>query len=155
MSIQVVIDEGSLSRTLHVIESAAIFGDDLTPLGPVIYDQWFSPLEKEQFATQGGLSGGWSISEAYAKRKADLYGNLPIEQLPDHKLLSSLTDRQAEGAVYDVQRDYLAFGSDLPYAAKQNAQNTLIEVPPEKFLTLEELIAREWTSFIGAEAERI
>jgi hypothetical protein len=148
--VTVQFDRFALSGVEKVITEAGAFGDDLTPLGPALYDEWFSPMEHEQFASEGGFSGGWSISESYAKAKADIYGNLPIEQLPDHKLLSSLTERTAEGAVYDVQPNSISFGSRLSYARRQHAQNPLIAITPEKLLSLEELVRREWRSFLTA-----
>jgi hypothetical protein len=160
MSGQFVIDPASWQRFERATQEVVRFGSDLTPLGPVLYDEWFSPMEEMQFATEGAAGGDkWQeLSEGYAKVKADKYGNIPTEQLPDHTLLSSLTDRNAEGAIYDPQRESIIYGTALPYARRQHygdpsinlAGRELIAPSEASLLTAEGLVLREWISFIEA-----
>lgn len=149
---EVEIDGQSVKRLEVALDEIERFCDDLRPLGPVVYDEWFSPMEAEQFQSEGGHGGTpWEVSEEYAKRKADKYGNLPIEQLPDHALLSSLTDRNAAGAVYDVSETEMVFGSRLPYAHRQHTQNPLIAPTSEDYAKLESLLRREMIARMHAD----
>lgn len=132
------------------LASVAAFGDDLRPLGPPLYEEWWAPMEASWFQSEG--TGQWKVSEAYAKRKEDRYGNLPIEQLPDQTLLKSFTDKDAAGAIYDVRADEIAFGSEVIYAGVQDARNPLIPPDTEENLSAVDLIAaREWASYAAAQ----
>jgi hypothetical protein len=77
-------------------------------------------LNKRQFDSQGGLTGGWQkLSDAYAKRKAKIAPGKPIEQLSG-ALEASLTEEGNQNAVYDPQPTSLSVSITLPYARAQH-----------------------------------
>lgn len=132
------------------LDRVAGFGDDLRPLGSVLFEEWIAPEEQAWFDSEGG--GSWSISAEYARRKADLYGNLPIEQLPDRTLLKSLTDRGAADSVYEVSAGEIVYGSSVVYAGVQDEHNPLIfPLTEERLGRLDALVSRELASFTRAQ----
>lgn len=128
------------------LDRVAGFGDDLRPLGPALFDEWISPEEQAWFDSEG--EGTWSISAEYARRKTDLYGNLPIEQLPDQTLLKSLTDRGAADSVYEVSAGEIVYGSSVVYAGVQDERNPLIfPLTEDRLGRLDAVVMRELASF--------
>jgi phage gpG-like protein len=79
----------------------------------------FRKIEKEQFDSEGskGESGKWKqLSPKYAIRKLAKWGDVPILQASG-KLYRSLTQENAEGAVYEETAQELTLGTSIPYAA--------------------------------------
>lgn len=101
----------------------------------------------EQFNAEGGRAGQhWTLSEAYAKRKAKTHPGKPVMQR-EGLLLASLTNRDSDGAIYDVRPDSITFGSSLPYAAVQGKTHDLFgerEGDADEYL---EIIADDLTSY--------
>jgi phage gpG-like protein len=92
---------------------------DLRPSWPKV-GEIYERAVSENFASEGGRAGGWEgLSEAYAARKAKTHPGKPIEQ-KDGKLLASLIDKTAEGAIVEEGPDTYARGSSLPYARRQH-----------------------------------
>jgi hypothetical protein len=94
---------------------------------------------REQFSSEGGRTGErWELSAAYARQKAKTHPGKPVMQ-KSGALLASLTNKDAEGAVYDPQPDRLVFGSSLPYAGFQGETHDLFgarEEDAEEYLTI-------------------
>jgi len=89
--------------------------DDMTaPFTAIAAD--LTKVEKSQFRTQGRYSGGWeALSPRYAARKARKYPGAKILHA-DGTLEASLTRDGARGAVREITRDSLTYGTTVEYA---------------------------------------
>lgn len=115
-------------------------------VAPKLYDAHARHVT-EQFGSEGGRTGErWELSEAYAKRKAKTHPGKPVMQRGG-LLLASLTNKDAEGAVYDVRPDSISFGSSLPYAAAQGATHDLFGEREEDAAEYLEIIADDLTAY--------
>jgi hypothetical protein len=116
-------------------------------VAPQLYGA-FAGHVAEQFGAEGGRTGErWELSEAYAKAKAKSHPGKPAMQR-EGKLLASLTDRNADGAVYDVQPDSAVFGSSLTYALYQlNAGHDLFGGRDEDADEYRQIIASDLTAY--------
>jgi hypothetical protein len=95
------------------------------------YHAHYSAAVKRNLDTEGGNVGGWEpLSDGYAEWKAKHFPRSLIEQR-EGNLYRSLTERDAEGAVYDVSETEARFGSSLPYARSQNEARPLIALTDE------------------------
>jgi len=95
--------------------------------------------EKQQFATEGSHgSGGWApLSPEYAAQKAKTHPGKPILQREGH-LWRSLTDPNADGAVYAASNKTLTWGTQVPYAIfHQTGTANMPDRPPIEFTEAE------------------
>jgi hypothetical protein len=91
---------------------------DLRPSWPKVYARRAGHI-REQFDSEGGRTGQhWELSAAYAAQKAKAHPGKPVMQ-GEGLLLASLTNKDAEGAIYEEHPDRLISGSSLPYALAQ------------------------------------
>jgi hypothetical protein len=119
---------------------------DLRPSWPKV-DAVYVRGVREQFGSEGGRTGGWAaLSEAYAREKAKTYPGKPIEQASG-RLFASLTDKDAEGAIYDEQPDSFTRGSSLPYALKQHETRDLFGFRDEDGGEILAIIADDLTAY--------
>jgi hypothetical protein len=120
---------------------------DLRPSWPKVYAKRADHV-REQFDGEGGRTGQrWTLSEAYAKRKARTHPGKPVMQR-EGRLLASLTDRNAEGAIYEERPDRLETGLSLPYALFQfNAGHDLFGEREEDAGEYLEIIADDLTAY--------
>lgn len=90
---------------------------DFRPLWPNVADVVYT-INQEQFDSEGGrgASGKWAaLSPAYKKWKEIHYPGQPILRLTN-ALYESLTDPEANDAVFQPGKDELVIGTRVPYA---------------------------------------
>lgn len=120
-------------------------------LSPVFSDlaNDFLKIERQQFDTQGGFSGGWKpLAESTIARKAAL-GLDPRILHATLALQRSLTQPGAPGFVRQISRSSMFVGSDVkskdgfPYpAVHQNPQSS--RLPQRRPVELDEAHRRSW-----------
>ena len=109
-----VLGEEQVARILDGVEYRA---QDMRPVWQILAEDFYQ-VEEEQFATEGGFSGGWAeLSERYKAWKEAHYPGQPILVLTG-ALREALTTPNAAGSIYDLQRDYMMIGAsrkEIPY----------------------------------------
>lgn len=97
----------------------------------------FRSLNKKQFDSQGGLTGGWEkLSDAYAKRKAKVAPGKPIEEVSG-ALKRSLTEENDPNAISVPGPTSYIGGSILPYARAQHEGDERINLVARSLLGIE------------------
>jgi hypothetical protein len=131
------------------LEEVSAFGDDLRRLDKPLSDEWTATEEARWLDSEG--EGTFKVSDSYARYKADKYGNLPVEQLPDRTLYKSLTERGVAGAVREASEGEILYGSSVLYAGVQDEKNPLIfPLTEERLQGVDAVVLREWASFARA-----
>lgn len=106
-----VLGEQLVDRTLADVADAV---GDWRPAFEVLRGR-FLELERRQFATEGGYSGGWApLSPAYAAWKAKRYPGKPILRRTDDLFLFRSLTVGPEIAIIEPQR--LTLGTAVRYA---------------------------------------
>jgi phage gpG-like protein len=127
-----------LDRTLERMEAV----DDMRPAWEAIADH-FAHLERRQFASQGGFSGGWSpLSPRYAAWKARNYPGKTILRRTDD-LWRSLTERPF--GIEVIEKHVMVIGSDVDYGAHHQRGDG---VPRRRPIELTEAHRRTWVKII-------
>ena len=104
-----LLGERQIDRRLGRIELATV---DATPAWEMLAES-FLDTERKQFATQGGLSGGWRpLSDRYAAWKAAHYPGKPILQRTGD-LARSLTEGPQ---IRVIEPHQMVLGTDVDYA---------------------------------------
>lgn len=133
------VDPLAESNFFRSIEATLGFTREMKKLQGPLYDEWFSPMELEQFTSEGSTSafGRWqALTPRYAKWKKDKYGNLLIEQLTG-ALGLSLIMKDAPHAIDRVTADdIIEYGSDILYAMAQHAGVPARNLPPRVLISL-------------------
>ena len=92
-------------------ESISDWTEPLKKAGDIFYR-----VEKEQFDSQGGYSGGWvALSPRYAIWKAKHYPGQPI-LVRKGDLRGSLIKKGSKGSLYKLTPTRLEKGTNVPYA---------------------------------------
>jgi phage gpG-like protein len=101
--------------------------DDLRSLWPATAQTIYGIFGRA-FATEGAstAAGKWrALSPSYAKRKAIVYPGQPVLQA-EGTLVESLTDPEANDAVFLPERNQLTIGSRTPYARRHQRTRPMI-----------------------------
>lgn len=107
-----VFGDVQLSRDLLRFAQRA---NDMEPALDALADD-FLAIERQQFSSEGGRSGGWApLAPDYARTKALQFpGKGILERHGD--LRASLTEEGAKGSIRRVTSDELLVGTDVDYA---------------------------------------
>lgn len=134
-----VFGDVQVDRTLEGIEENVA---DMRPAWSALR-QRFLTIERRQFATQGGYSGGWSpLSPAYARWKARHYPGKTILRRTD-ALWRSLT----EGPMVAVlEPDYMVLGTSVEYAEYHQLGGG--RLPRRRPVELADAERREWVKVL-------
>lgn len=136
-----VFGDTQIDRTLDGIEAAAA---DMRPAWEVLRDR-FLTLERRQFATQGGYSGGWApLSPRYAAWKAKHYPGKTILRRTDD-LFRSLTEGPE---IVILEPGYMVLGSAVEYGPYH--QEGAGRLPRRRPVELPDRERREWVKVIQA-----
>lgn len=103
-----------LNRAFNRVEEMI---SDFRPIWPNVAGEIYR-INAEQFDSESskGASGKWAaLSPAYKRWKEVHYPGQPILRLTN-ALFESLTDPEANDAVFQLGRDELVIGSRVPYA---------------------------------------
>lgn len=114
---------------------------DFRSIWPGVAKEFYA-IEEGQFASEGGkgASGKWApLSPAYKRWKTKHYPREPILQL-HHDLYNSMTDPEAPGAVYRVEKDELVMGSSVPYAKRHQKTRPIISLTEKDKRTMQKAI---------------
>ena len=142
-----VLGEEQVARVLDGVEYRA---QDMRPIWQILAEDFYQ-VEEEQFATEGGFSGGWAeLSERYKVWKEAHYPGRPILVLTG-ALREAITSPNARGSIYDLQRDYMMVGVSrevLPYAVYH--QTGTRHMPARPPIALPESTKERWVAAIHA-----
>lgn len=134
-----VLGEAQVDRTLAGMEAAS---RDMRGAFETLRDR-FLELERRQFATQGGFSGGWRpLSPRYAEWKAHHYPGKTILRRTDD-LWRSLTEGPD---IAIIEPGYMILGTSVEYA--QAHQEGAGHLPRRRPVDLPERERREWVKVI-------
>lgn len=114
---------------------------DWRPIWPVFGDNFYAHI-RQTFATEGDAGPGkWApLSEKYAEWKAKRFPGKTILERTG-KLMASLTERKAEGSVFEASPKSLTIGTSVRYAIYHQAGTG--RMPQRKEIALPEPAKRE------------
>jgi phage gpG-like protein len=134
-----VFGEDQIDRELAGIEHAAA---DMRPAFEELRRR-FLTIERRQFATQGGYSGGWApLSPRYRAWKAQHYPGKTILRRTD-ALWRSLTEGPA---VAVLEPSYMVLGSDVAYGRFHQQGGG--RLPRRRPVEIADAERREWVKVI-------
>lgn len=134
-----VFGDAQVDRELVGIESAA---EDLRPAWETLRGR-FLTLERRQFASQGGYSGGWApLSPRYAAWKAVNFPGKTILRRTDH-LYRSLTEGPD---IAIIEPGYMILGTSVVYA--EHHQRGGGRLPRRRPVELPDSERREWVKVL-------
>lgn len=127
--------EAQIARRLARVSIAA---RNVAPAWEVIAES-FLAVERDQFDSQGSLSGGWApLSEGYAAWKARHYPGKPILQRTGD-LAASLTEGPE---IRVIEASFMILGSAVPYGRYH--QTGTPRMPRRRPVDIPEPVRRAW-----------
>lgn len=133
--LEVGVDAGVAEHLMAQMEARA---RDMRPAWRRIIAD-FVAMERQQFATQGSLTGGWDpLTPEYAAWKAEHYPGKPIMRRTD-RLWASLTEGPQ---VREEHARSLRLGTTVPYAEASSKKRPVV---PE----VSDSTAEEWAQVLG------
>lgn len=122
---------------------ASVVARDIRATGRAALDQsgtfheiadYMMRVEREQFDSEGGLSGGWEPLDVLTIQRKRQEGKDPRILHATHRLRESLTERGHPDMILDIDAHSVLFGSSVPYGGIHAAgAEDIPERPPIVF----------------------